>query len=57
LRDAERETTMAKLLVAVLATLALAALSLDVLAQDKKCPDGQVYNPDTGKCVAPRGSY
>jgi Chitin binding Peritrophin-A domain len=57
LRDAERETTMAKLLVALLATLALTALSLEASAQDKKCPDGQVYNPDTGKCVTPRGSY
>ncbi len=48
---------MAKLLVALLATLALTALSLEASAQDKKCPDGQVYNPDTGKCVTPRGSY
>ena len=48
---------MAKLLVALLATLAFAALSLNVSAQEKKCPEGKVYNPDTGTCVTPRGSY
>jgi len=48
---------MARTLFALLATLAVAALSLDASAQTKKCPQGQVYNPDTGKCVTPRGSY
>jgi Chitin binding Peritrophin-A domain len=48
---------MAKVLVALLAILAFAASTLEVSAQTKKCPDGKVYNPDTGKCVTPRGSY
>jgi len=48
---------MARTLVALLATLAVATLSLDASAQTKKCPQGKVYNPDTGKCVTPRGSY
>jgi hypothetical protein len=46
---------MAKILVALLATLAFAASTLEVAA--KECPDGKVYNPDTGKCVTPRGSH
>jgi hypothetical protein len=48
---------MAKILVALLATLAFAALSLDASAQTRKCPEGKVYDPDTGKCVTPRGSH
>lgn len=46
---------MAKILMALLATLAFAASTLDAAA--KKCPDGKVYDPDTGKCVTPRGSH
>ncbi len=46
---------MAKILVALLATLAFAASSLEVSAQTA-CPDGKVRNPETGKCVTPRGS-
>jgi hypothetical protein len=48
---------MAKLLVALVATVAFAVVSLDASAQAKKCPEGKVYDPDTGKCVTPRGSY
>jgi hypothetical protein len=48
---------MARILVALLALLAFSALSLEVSAQTKKCPEGKVYDPDTGKCVTPRGSY
>jgi Chitin binding Peritrophin-A domain len=47
---------MAKALVALLATVAFAALSYGASAQAKDCPDGKVYNPETGKCVTPRGS-
>ena len=48
---------MAKTIVLFLATVAFAALSLDASAQAKRCPEGKVYNPDTGKCVTPRGSH
>jgi hypothetical protein len=47
---------MAKILVALLATLAFAATILDAAAQTS-CPDGKVYDPDKGKCVTPRGSH
>lgn len=48
---------MAKILVALLATLAFASATLTVAAQAKSCPDGQVYDPDKDKCVTPRGSH
>ena len=48
---------MAKILVALLATLAFSASTLEVSAQTRNCPEGKVYNPDTGKCVTPRGSH
>lgn len=48
---------MPKLILALLASLAIAAMSAPLMAQAKKCPEGKVYNPDTGKCVTPRGSY
>lgn len=47
---------MVKILVALLATLAFTASTLQVSAQ-RRCPEGKVYNPDTGKCVTPRGSH
>jgi len=47
---------MINTLVALLATLAFAGMSLDAFAQ-KRCPDGKVWNPDTGTCVTPRGSH
>jgi hypothetical protein len=48
---------MTKTIVLILATIAVAALSLDASAQTKRCPKGKVYDPDTGRCVTPRGSY
>jgi hypothetical protein len=48
---------MARLLVALLATLAFSASSLQGSAQTRKCPDGKVYDPDKRKCVTPRGSH
>ena len=48
---------MAKFLVALLATLAFSASTLEVSAQTRTCPEGKVYNPNTGKCVTPRGSH
>ena len=47
---------MTRAIVLFLATIAFAALNLDASAQTKRCPEGKVYNPDTGKCVTPRGS-
>jgi hypothetical protein len=48
---------MAKALISVVVSIAIAALSAAAYAQEKKCPKGKVYNPDTKKCVTPRGSY
>jgi len=48
---------MAKTLIALLATLTFAALSLGASAQAGDCPEGQVPDPDTGECVTPRGSH
>ena len=47
---------MTRAIVLFLATIAFATLTLDASAQTKRCPEGKVYNPDTGKCVTPRGS-
>ncbi len=47
---------MTKAVVLLLATLAFAVVSLDASAQTKQCPEGKVFDPDTGKCVTPRGS-
>ncbi len=47
---------MTKILMVLLATLAFAASTLEVSAQTRDCPAGKVLNPDTGKCVTPRGS-
>ena len=47
---------MTKTVVLLLATLTFAILSIDASAQTKKCPQGKVYDPDSGKCVTPRGS-
>jgi hypothetical protein len=47
---------MAKALVSVLLSVAIAALSVAAYAQ-RKCPDDKVYDPDTKKCVTPRGSH
>ncbi len=52
----QKEDTMTKTIVLFLATIAFAFLSLGASAQTKRCPDGKVYDPDTGKCVTPRGS-
>lgn len=48
---------MAKILVALMATLAFAASTLEVSAQTRDCPEGKIYDPDKGKCVTPRGSH
>ena len=47
---------MAKAFISMLASFAIAALSVAADAQEKKCPKGKVYDPDTKKCVTPRGS-
>ncbi len=40
-----------------LAIAALVAVSLTVPVEaGKKCKEGKVFNPDTGKCVTDRGS-
>ena len=46
---------MTKTIVLLLATITFSVLSFDASAQTR-CPEGKVYNPDTGKCVTPRGS-
>jgi len=47
---------MVKTLIALLATLAFAGMTLDATAQ-QRCPKGKVWHPDKGKCVTPRGSH
>jgi hypothetical protein len=47
---------MVKTLIVLLAALAFAGMSLDTFAQ-QACPQGQVWHPDKGKCVTPRGSH
>jgi hypothetical protein len=48
---------MSKTLVALLATIAFAGLSLEASAQERKCPKGSVWDADRGKCIIPRGSH
>jgi hypothetical protein len=48
---------MAKAVIALLAMLGVVLLGFDAAAQAKKCKEGQVYDPVTGKCVTRRGSY
>ncbi len=48
---------MSKTLAALLATIALAGLSLEASAQEGSCPEGTVWDTDRGKCVIPRGSH
>ena len=47
---------MVKAFVSILSSFAIAALSAAAIAQERKCPKGKVYDPDTKKCVTPRGS-
>lgn len=51
---------MTRFLIALVAMATLGASAMDVSAQTKKCKEGRVLNPETGKCVKPRpprGSY
>ena len=38
------------------ATVGFATLAVAAEAEAKACKAGKVLNPDTGKCVTPRGS-
>jgi hypothetical protein len=46
---------MSKIVLAVLAIIAVLALGFEASAQ-KKCKTGYYYDADTGKCVPRRGS-
>ena len=48
---------MSRIVLAVLAMIAVLALGLDASAQSKKCKKGYYYNEAAGKCVPRRGSY
>ena len=48
---------MSRIVLAMLAMIAVLALGLDASAQSKKCKKGYYYNEATGKCVPRRGSY
>lgn len=48
---------MSKIVIALLAMIAVLALGFNASAQSKKCPKGYYYNDEIGKCVARRGSY
>ena len=51
---------MKRLLVIVVSALAFAASGVAALAEDsdakKKCPEGTVFDDDSGKCVVDKGS-
>lgn len=49
---------MKRLLAIALAAIAVSALGLTAFAEDakKKCPEGTVFDDDTGKCVVDKGS-
>lgn len=44
-------------LAAVLVCLSVVAFGGQAIAQEKKCSGGKVYDPETKKCVTPRGSH
>ena len=47
---------MPRLILTIMAMIAMLAVGFDALAQSKKCPKGFYYDEETGKCVARRGS-
>jgi hypothetical protein len=47
---------MSRLILTVMAMMAMLAVGFDAMAQSKKCPKGFYYDEETGKCVARRGS-
>jgi hypothetical protein len=47
---------MPRLILTIMAMIAMLAVGFDALAQSKKCPKGFYYDEQTGKCVARRGS-
>jgi hypothetical protein len=53
-----RSEVMKRLLVVALSMLAFAASGAVASAEDakKKCPEGTVFDDDTGKCVVDKGS-
>jgi hypothetical protein len=51
-----RRYNVLKVSLAVVASLLVGIVSVHAWADDGKCPKGKVYNPDTKKCVTPRGS-
>lgn len=52
-----KEEPMSKVIIALLAIIAVAALSVDAFAQKRKCKQGYTYDPNTGTCVSTRGSW
>jgi len=54
---AAQEEPMSKLTIALLAMIAVAALSFDAFAQSRKCKPGYTYDPKTNTCVSTRGSW
>ena len=47
---------MSRIVLTVMATIAMLAVGFDALAQSKKCPKGYYYDEETGMCIARRGS-
>ncbi|HET7210964.1 MAG TPA: carbohydrate-binding module family 14 protein [Methyloceanibacter sp.] len=47
---------MSRLILTIMAVMAMLAVGFDAMAQSKKCPKGLYYDEETGKCVARRGS-
>lgn len=47
---------MSRLILTIMAVMAMLTVGFDAMAQSKKCPKGFYYDEETGKCVARRGS-
>jgi hypothetical protein len=52
----KRRIAMSRIVITVMALIAMLAVGFDASAQSKKCPKGYYYDEETGKCIARRGS-
>ena len=47
---------MSRIVLTVMAMIAMLAVGFGAAAKSKKCPKGFYYDEETGKCIARRGS-
>jgi hypothetical protein len=52
----ERRIAMSRIVLTVMALIAMLAVGFEASAQSKKCPKGYYYDEGSGKCIARRGS-